>query len=101
MGLHLSKLNPLCQVSCKIYKYCERSELGSVLRQFLLGKDNLATLHLDCASPEVTIPDGWLHSHECMLALKELVLRSYNWNHSAATSVDHRSFHTLERLPDA
>ena len=98
MALHLSRLNPLHLVSCKIYNYCERSVLRSALRQFLLGRNNLETLHLDCASPVVTVPDGAIRSHERMPALKELVLRSYNWNHSPVTAVQFWNWSRITHL---
>ena len=98
MALHLSRLNYLCLVSCKIYKYCERSEIRSALIHFLLGKNNLETLHLDCASSEITIPDGAIRSHERMPALKELVLCSYKWNHSPVTAVQFWNWSRITHL---
>ena len=86
-ALHLSKLNPLQLVYCKILKYNERSETRSPLKQLLLGKENLKTLVLDCADQEVTVPDSRIKSSERMPAVKVLVLRGYNWIHSLVTAV--------------
>ena len=101
---NLINLNPLQLVCCKILIYdkqWDNSDAGdgtdipddaslapiSLLKQFLLGKENLETLHLHCTGPEVCIPENEIDSSERLPAVKELQLNGYNWIHSAATAV--------------
>lgn len=87
-ALQLSSLNPLQLVSCKISRYNEdRTDSRSSLKQLLLGKENLETLHLECAGQEVSVRDSQIKSSERMPAVKELYLCGYNWIHSPVTAV--------------
>ena len=74
--LYLTKLDPLQLVSCKIINYPydpHLSKLGSELKEFLLGKENLETLHLTCTGYDDAIPNNGTQSHERMPAVKEMV----------------------------
>ena len=86
-GLLLSIINPAQLNSCHIINYSPSSEEWSPVQNFLVGKENLAVLHLTCTGPGVVIPDDVIHPYERMPAVKELVLDGYMWNHSPANAV--------------
>ena len=81
----LTKIVPLQLVSCKIVNYSGRG--GWLLKEFLLGKENLKSLHLGCKGDDITIPDSAIKSRERLPAVKELVLCGYSWDHSPTTAV--------------
>ncbi len=97
-AMHLSMLNPRQLVSCKILNYFERSQTRSPLKQFLLGKENLETLHLNCTGIDVALTENKIQSSERMPAVKELVLRGYHWNHSPVTAVQFWNWSRITHL---
>ena len=86
-GWLLSIINPAQLNSCQIVNYSQPSELWSPVKHFLLGKENLAVLHLTCTGPGIVISDDTIHPYERMPAVKELILDGYMWNHSPANAV--------------
>ncbi len=75
--LYLTKLDLLQLVSCRIIHYSDGPymlKLGSPLKEFLLGKENLETLYLACTGDDDAVPANAIQSHERMPAVNELVL---------------------------